>query len=107
MTDEIDWSNTTPEMAECIASQGEKFLQAQLQVGIASDQRAMTMAGVFSAVATAMIAGALTYWDKTGSGPILAAGLVGGAVMLVGVGLCLWSARQIEFGYPGNEPQNW
>jgi len=103
----VDWAGTPVAMAQFIVAQGEKYLQAQMQMAVASDQRAMTMAGVFSAIATATIAGAIAYWDKSASAPILAGGLSGGLCMLLGAAICLWSARQVDFYYPGNEPAHW
>jgi hypothetical protein len=105
--DGVDWGRVDLEMARQIASQGEKYLQTQVQMAIAADQRAMTLAGLFTAIATAVIAASIAYWDKSGSAPILAAGVVGGVVMLIGAASCLWSARQIDFYYPGNEPAHW
>ncbi len=94
-------------MAQFIVAQGEKYLQAQMQMAVASDQRAMTMAGVFSAIATATIAGAIAHWDKSASVPILTGGLLGGQCMLLGTATCLWSAKQVDFYYPGNQPAHW
>jgi len=94
-------------MAREIKSQGERFLEAQLQVALASDQRAATMAGIFAAIAAAAIAGSIAYWDKTGSAPVLSSGLAGGVWMMLGVGLCLWAARPVDFYFPGNHPAQW
>jgi hypothetical protein len=103
----VDWTGVSEPMTRQIADQGEKFMTAQLQVAIAADQRAMTLASVFAAIATAAIAGALAYWDKVGSIPILLAGLIGGVWMLIGSGVCMWAARTIDFYLPGNHPAQW
>lgn len=103
----VEWSDSNPEVVAHIFRQGEKYLDTQVQMALAADQRAMTVASIYAAIATAVMAGALTYWDKTGSVPILAAGLAGGISMLIGAGMCLWAARPINFYYPGNEPANW
>jgi hypothetical protein len=105
--DGVDWTGVTDQMARQIADQGEKFMQAQLQVALAADQRAMTVASVFAAIAAAAIAGSLTYWDKTASAPILVAGLGGGVWMLIGSGICMWAARTVDFYFPGNHPAQW
>lgn len=111
MTDEpdqgIDWATVNEAMARQIFEQGETFLQSQLQVALASDQRAITIAGIYSAIATAVIAGAIAYWDKTDSLAVLLAGLIGGGWMLAGVGLCVWAARATMFYFPGNHPASW
>jgi hypothetical protein len=103
----VDWTDVSESMVRQIVQQAETYLQSQFQAGLASDQRAMTIASVLVTVATAAAASALAYWDKTGSLPILAAGLAGATVMLVGAGLGAWAARPVDFYYPGNQPSSW
>ncbi len=103
----VDWTGVSEDMAREIKSQGERYIEGQLQIALASDQRAATMAGIFTAIATAAIAGGIAYWDKTGSAHVLSAGLAGGFWMMIGVGLCLWAARPVDFYIPGNHPEQW
>ena len=105
--DDIDWSATSEEMARQIFQQGETYLNAQFASALASDQRATTIAGFFAAIASAILAAALAYWDKTADLPILLAGLSGATCMTIGSLFSLWSARPINFYYPGNHPKSW
>lgn len=103
----VDWSGVKLEMARQIFEQGEKVLQAQLEIALASDQRATAIASLFAAVGTAVAAGAFTYWDKNSDTPILAAGIVTSVVMIMGALRSLWAARPVPFHTPGNHPNRW
>lgn len=88
-------------LLEEIISQAEKRLQAQLELGKAADQRAMTFAGMLLA-GVAILSG-LAFGDhplKTQQPDlvILAIGLV------ISAALALWSARPIAWEIVGNVP---
>ena len=104
---DIDWKIVDLEMAREIKAQGETFLHAQLQAAIASDQRATTMAGVCVTLATAVVAAGIAYWDKAGSFPILFGAFAGAVSLLFAAGCAGWSARPVDFYYPGNQPRQW
>jgi hypothetical protein len=111
MTEEngIEWASVSPEMARQILDQAETFMQAQLQAGIAADQRAITAASIFAAVSSALIGGSLAYWSA-GDAPetsMVAAGLVSGITMSLAAYGCFFSASPSAFYYPGNQPENW
>lgn len=93
--------------AQQILAQGERYLQSQLEVATASDQRATTVATFFGTMATAVIAGSMAYWDAKQDLPILLAGLVGASAMIAGACMCLWAARPVDFYFPGNHPAHW
>lgn len=101
-TPEID-----PINAENALKQGELYLSAQLQAGLAADQRATTIAALFAGFSAAISAVSLGYWDKTSDIPILVSGLSGAVLMALGSLICLWAARPINFFYPGNHPESW
>jgi len=103
----LDWSRVSEEMARLIMQQGETFLQAQLQAGLASDHRAMTSASILVALSSAAVAASIAYWTETNEISIMAAGLVAAALFGVGAFLCGWAARPVDFYYPGNQPHNW
>lgn len=103
----VDWSDVPEEMARQIMTQGETYMQAQLQVALASDQRAITMASIFAAIGTAVIAAAVGSWESLHSLPLLVSGLLGGAFTLAGTAACLWAARNVSFFFPGNHPEQW
>jgi hypothetical protein len=94
-------------MARQIFAQGETYLQAQLQLALASDQRATTMASILTAVASAVAAGALALWTVSQNASILAAGLVTATVLLVGAAFAAWAARPVDFNLAGNHPEKW
>lgn len=97
---------STP-VAEQALRQGELYLSAQFQSALAADQRAMTVAAFFATVATAIAAGSIAYWDRTEDVPILVSGLTAAVLMAIGACLCLWTARPVDFYFPGNHPACW
>ncbi|MEO6716482.1 MAG: hypothetical protein ABIM50_04445 [Novosphingobium sp.] len=105
--EEVKWALVDEAMARQIQSQGEIFLQAQLHCAIASDSRATTMAGLFITLALAALGGGLGYWHETSSLSPLLSGLMSGALLTAAAALAAWSARPINFFFPGNQPKNW
>jgi hypothetical protein len=103
----VNWKGVKLEMARQIKAQGEVFLQAQLQSAIASDQRATTMAGICVTLATAVVAGGIAYWDKAQAGPVLAASFGAALMLIIAAGFAGWSARPVDFFFPGNQPSKW
>src|SRR4051794_22851245 len=99
---DLDWSNTTEAMAREIISRAEIYLQSQLQAGIAADQRAVTLAGMFIATATAIALGVLAVWSTTGDIPLLTSGIVSAGFLTIASGFCMWAARPIDFFFPGS-----
>lgn len=72
----MDWSKVSQEMAEKILGQGETFLQATLTVASGLDQRSATLAGIFSASATAALAAsAAIQISDTGDSALVYSGL--------------------------------
>lgn len=108
MTGEVQAKAAIPiEMAEQVLRQGELYLQAQLQLAIAADQRAATMAAFWGTIGTAVAAAAIAYWDRSSDLAILISGLACAALMVAGASACLWAARPVDFYAPGNHPQSW
>ena len=102
-----NWTGVSESMARQILHQGETFMQAQLQTAITQDQRAVTAASVFVAVAVALVGGSLAYWDKQADLPMLIGGVVAASAFTIAGIICFWSARPISFFFPGNYPQQW
>jgi hypothetical protein len=96
------------EMVREIASLGESFLKAQLQSGLASDSRALTLAAVLAAVSAAILGGGATLVAaKISVWPhILSLAVFCGAA-IVALLLAIYAARPTKFGYPGNNPKHW
>lgn len=103
----LSWDGVSGDMARQIAQQGETFLQAQLQAGLAADQRAITIASIFVTFATAVLGAALAYWQQSNDWPLLMAGIAASAALSVGACYGFWAARPITFHFPGNHPAKW
>lgn len=92
-----------------IVRQAEKFLESQLQAGVAADQRAVTLASVVAALASALIAGFAFALVET-STKLLAFGTVLLPMiffLIVAVGLAAYTCRPVDWCYPGNSPRFW
>ena len=102
-----DWTKVSEKVARQIFEQAEKYLAGQLTVGLAADQRALTVASIGVGFSSAMFAATIGYWSSKGGEAILVSGLVAGSVMLLGAVMCAWAARPVEFFSSGNRPDQW
>jgi hypothetical protein len=95
-------------VAATILRQGELRLDAQLQLAIASDQRATTLAGIYAAVATALLgwSGWLTT-TPDGSAALAAAFSTTAVLLLVAASLCIYVARPMGIATVGAKPETW
>ena len=93
---------TSEHLAEIIR-QAEARLASQLTLGVAADQRAMTMAAILGAIDAALIglAGTLERAEFGWSLVVLIAGFMLSAT------LAAWTAMPIAWDIPGNEPGQW
>jgi hypothetical protein len=105
--EDVDWSNVSDDMAKLILERGETYLKAQLEIALASDRRALTIASVFVTVGIGLIGAVITYFEKTHSWPILLSGFVTAACAVIGAIYAFWAARPIPFFHPGNHPKQW
>ena len=104
----MDWSKVSQEMAEKILGQGETFLQATLTVASGLDQRSATLAGIFSASATAALgASAAIQISDNGNCALVYAGLAVAATWFLGALLCVAALWPSKYHLPGNHPRNW
>ena len=85
--DPVDWNGVSEEMARQIFQQGETYMQAQLAIAVAADQRAITAASIFAATAVAVLGVTLAYWATKPDLPILLAGLAATFTMTFGASL--------------------
>lgn len=107
-----DWLNTDLNLVKELIRQAEEYLKAQLQSGIAADQRAMrfvaSMIAVMAASSAAWIA-----WVSRGKDPaswteLLHVGVLSfEAMLLLSVSLAIRAAQPSRFHYPGNDPAVW
>ena len=95
-------------LAEIVLRQGELRLQAQLQVALAADQRAVLLATIL-ATAAAVALGFAAAWF--GSIPAMTGlgfgGLITGLAFAGGAWLCGHAARPLPFGLVGAQPDKW
>lgn len=104
----MDWTNVSDEMAKTILKQGELFLQAQLQAGIAADQRAARTGGIFTTLGTGVLAATLAYGASPDpSVAVYNAGVTVFAMMIFSALMALLSARPTKFFFAGNHPKQW
>lgn len=92
------------ETAKEILRQGEQYLQSQLSVAIAADQRAATLLAVFTTGAIASFGFAFTQKDELATA--IGAG-VAGLVLVAAAVLCVISVRPVAIYGVGNEPKQW
>lgn len=98
----------TPELAQTVLRQGEVFLQTQLQMALAADQRAVTMAAIL--IAASMASFGFAAEQMGGEFPHLrfAFSLALQGVALFGAGaLCVMAAWPMTFAVAGADPRNW
>jgi hypothetical protein len=94
------------QLAEVVLRQGELRLGAQLEVALASDQRAILAATILAGIATAVIGFGIA-WLASFHYPLGWGAIVCGLSFLVSAGLCSYAARPIGFALVGNLPENW
>jgi len=73
-----------------------------------ADQRAVTVASVYIAAATAIVAGILAFLSSNAiSLPVIAAGIVAASMFYIGALFCLWTAFPEITYISGNPPPFW
>jgi hypothetical protein len=102
----LSWDGVSDGMARHIFDQAEKYLKAQLDISLASDRRALTVASVFSTVALGSLGATLAHFAQRSSAPFLFAGLSATLFMIIAASYAFWAARPITFYVAGNLPGN-
>lgn len=91
-----------------IIRQAEIFLDAQLQSGIAADQRATTFASImFAVIAVALGAYVTAAFSTSGPGNIGWIVFPSTLGLLVSATLATHSSRPVPFYYAGSNPRHW
>ena len=103
----LSWEGVSEKTVRQILSEAESFMAAQLQVALATDQRAITAASIFSAFSTAVVGAAIAYWAQSEDTPLVTALMVAGVLLTAAAFCCFWAARPINFYFPGNHPASW
>lgn len=109
----MDFSKIKPDFRKEIVREGTVFLDGQLKVATAADARASGLAGIFTAAATALMAGVvISIFDTAGSAlqdrlPMILGGAIAATCFLVAAVLCIMSLQPVSFWLPGLAPENW
>jgi hypothetical protein len=106
----MDWSQPDEKLVQEIIREAEAYLQAQLSLAIAADQRSSVMASLFAAGAAAIAAGLMTLAATDHAQAYLAifiGGIAASALLVGGAALCILAARPTNFAVPGNMPECW
>ncbi|MFV0922731.1 hypothetical protein ACR720_04490 [Sphingomonas parapaucimobilis] len=83
-----------------IIRQAESRLAAQLAIGIAADQRAMTLAGILAALVSAVVAFGATKGVTWSIGAMT-------LCLLISAGIAAFAAQPVAWATVGNSPANW
>jgi hypothetical protein len=103
----MDFTKIKPELASEIIRSAESCLSSQVDLATSADQRAAVMASVFAAAGAALVAGTITVAGGDVAAPIVAGGIVSGALFLAGAALCVKATMPVEFYIPGGKPFEW
>ena len=96
------------ELSRTVLRQGELRLQAQLQVALASDQRAIVLVTLLATAAAAAIGFSAAWFDAAPTKAALGSGaLAAGACFLAAAWVCGLAARPQKFGLVGAQPDKW
>jgi hypothetical protein len=107
-----DWTDVTQDMRLHIVQNATNYIDGQIRLATAADQRASALAGVFTAAGTALIAAMIAF----GTGalkeplhpyPMLAAGSACAASFLLAGFFCIFSALPVDMYLPGGQPKTW
>lgn len=103
----MNYNELELERAKQIMRQGELQLQAQLQVLIASDYKAVALGSCYSIFGVTLLAATVTSWSTNQNLPILIGGLFGVIHLSVCSALCFLAAKPIRIRTCGNVPKSW
>jgi hypothetical protein len=91
-----------------VVRQAESFLTAQLQSGIAADQRAITFASVIAAVIAILLGGYVTAaYSDHGAGSLGWIVLPAGFGLLASACIAAFTSRPTDWCYAGSNPRHW
>jgi hypothetical protein len=107
----MDFSKIDDIFSREIIRGGEAYLDGMLRVATSADQRASSLAGMFTAGATALLAAAVALANPAWNVPNKLALVLGAAataiMFLIGAVTCLRTVMPVSFWLPGCEPHNW
>ncbi|WP_156648337.1 hypothetical protein [Methylobacterium sp. Leaf108] len=103
-----DLAGADIQIKEEIKRQAEAFLAAQLQSGIAADQRAMSFVSLMAAAAVVVAGGGAALLLGTPVRPFLGWVCIGTATSFaLAMGAAVETAKPVDFHYVGGAPKDW
>ena len=103
-----DDDESREKLGETVLRQGELRLQAQLQVALAADQRAVLLTTIFAGASTAVLGFAAAWFGSTPVMMELGFGaLITGLAFFGAAWICGHAARPQPFGLVGAQPDKW
>ena len=107
----MDFSRIDDIFSREIVRGGEAYLDGQLRVATSADQRASSLAGMFTAAATALLAATVALanpaWNVPGHFALMIGAVSAAVLFLFGAVQCLRVIMPVSFWLPGCEPENW
>jgi hypothetical protein len=109
---ERDWSKVDRVVRSHIVENAKAYIDAQMSLATAADQRACALAGIFTAAGTALIAGLIALGTASSGGPVhrypefLSGGITALSFIVAGL-LCIASALPVDMYLPGGQPKSW
>ena len=109
----MDFTKIKSDFRKEIIRGGESYLDGQVKVAASADSRASSLAGMYTAAATALTAGVvIAIFNAAGDKlvaryPMIAGGGSAALCFLVGAMFCIRAIQPASFYLPGCEPANW
>jgi hypothetical protein len=107
----MDFSKIDDIFSREIVRGGEAYLDGQLRIATSADQRSASLAGVFTAAATALLAATVALanpaWNIPGHVALMIGATVSALMFFVGAVLCWLVLMPVKFWIPGCEPHLW
>jgi hypothetical protein len=109
----MDLSKIKPDFRKEIVRGGEAYLDGMVKLATTADARASSLAGMYTAAATGLIAGVvIALFNLAGTNlaarlPLILGGVAAAACFLIGAILCISAIQPIDFYLPGCEPDAW
>jgi hypothetical protein len=109
----MDFSKIDQDFRKEIVRGGEAFLDGQVKIATSADSRAASLAAMFTAATTALLAGVvIAIFNSAGSQlherlPLIVGGACAVSFFLTGAFTCVTAIQPVGFYLPGCHPQNW
>jgi hypothetical protein len=96
----MDFSNIKEDFRKEIVRGGEAYIDGQVRIATSADGRASSLAGMFTAAATALTAGVIALtpaWSVPGHVSLMIGGGASAILFLIGACLCIFAIQPVGF----------